>query len=325
MTPPLRVLFDFNNLAIMNLHLPIVQAKTPTPKWELWDYLMFTRIHDFVIKAMVDTKSKKVEVYLAGDLKAPNWRNEVYKPYKADRAPSPDIDWDTVWAHLEAFKETLQEFMPWHQITVKGAEADDIIAILTKQQEANNGLTTIYSSDSDYLQLCSPNTRVFKPTIMDYVAFPATLRIAGTKVECPTREEFTLLSVLTGQGGKDNVYNVRTPEDWAPAPDKKRKPPYGVKAAHKAIHAPEGMQSHLTKLGHYERYLRNKELIDFECIPESVEQAILEVQSTLPPLNNSFKGYTEKASWGDKHPDKEGMDELYKEIFKHANHNTCTA
>lgn len=311
----IRILFDFNNLALMNLHLPIVGVKTANPEWELWDYLMFTRIHDFIIQAMVDAQAKKVEVYLAGDSKEPNWRNHVYEPYKADRSPTEGIDWESVWAHLEGFKDSIAQYMPWHQITVRGAEADDIIAVLTAQQEQENKATTIYSSDSDYLQLCSPRTRIFKPTIQAYMEFPTTLRIAGTKVECPTKEEFTLLSVLTGQGGKDNVFNVRTPSDWAPTPTCKRKPPFGVKAAQKAIDAPEGLTSYLTKLGHFERYQRNRELIDFACIPIEVKQDILMAQENLPALNNEYKQYTEMASWGDRHPDKDEMDLLYKEIF----------
>lgn len=53
--------------------------------------------------------------------------------------------------------------LPVDMISVDKQEADDIIAFLTKKLEAQGNLTTIVSSDKDYLQLLSPLVKVYAP------------------------------------------------------------------------------------------------------------------------------------------------------------------
>jgi len=63
------------------------------------------------------------------------WRKDVFPYYKFKRKEDrdkSDFDWDTIWACIHKVKEELQKYMPYRIMEVYGAEADDIIAVLSK-------------------------------------------------------------------------------------------------------------------------------------------------------------------------------------------------
>jgi hypothetical protein len=268
----MKVLFDFNNLAMRLIHLPMLHAASADPKWDMWKYMMFNNVYEFVSTEAVNLEDKRVDVILACDNKEGTWRSRIYPPYKGNRKKDEKINWDLVFTHLNMFLADVQTYLPWKVMQVPLCEADDIIACLCRNKAAGERYI-VHSGDSDYLQLDGPEVDIFVPHKDEYVTFPCNVKIAGTSVFCNTAEEFLLLSVLTGQGCKDNVYNIKTPTDWAPTEEKKRKPPFGVKAAQKVIDA--GLDTGLEKLGCKNNYLRNKTLIDFNEIPKEVADAVL--------------------------------------------------
>jgi hypothetical protein len=278
---------------------------------------MFKRVHEFTVDTLVDMSTTEAEMYLAGDTHAVTWREEKYAPYKGNRIKSDEIDWDTVWEKLELFKQIMLQYLPWHFVTCDGAEADDIVAVLVREAEEADVTSVVYSSDADYLQLCSAKTNVYRPTHLEYVSFPAQVKIAGAPVKCETPEEFVQLSILTGQGRKDNVYNVKTDTDWVPTPEKKRMPPFGVKAAQKVLAAPD-MQDYLEKLGCWDNYQRNKTLIDLRCIPSEVQLAIQQVLKTerILPKNNNLAGLIDAMQWESLAESAVDCHDLYKTIYK---------
>ena len=308
---------DFNNLALMTLHLPAVQAKELRPNWDMWYYIMFKRVHEFTIETLVAHNHAKARIFLAEDIQEKTWRHEKYPPYKGNRVKDQNIDWPTVWDKLKEFKQLMQEYLPWHFISVEGAEADDVIAVLSWMAEAKGTKAVIYSSDADYLQLCSNNVLVYRPTHQEFVSFPTQLKIAGTNTYCETPEEFTQLSIMTGQGRKDNIFNIKTDTDWVPTPTKKRMSPFGVKAAQKAFTSGEGMLPYLEKLGCLDNYKRNKDLIDFRCIPEEVQAKIKEAlaQEAANPHNNDFCGLMGQVKWPSLVEMTNTYDSLYKTLF----------
>ena len=75
----------------------------------------------------------------------------IIKPSrKKDRAAS-GLDWDIIFTNLNQVRDEIKEHFPYKVIEVYGAEADDIIAVLTR--ERNDDVTIIISSDKDFIQL----------------------------------------------------------------------------------------------------------------------------------------------------------------------------
>ena len=82
------------------------------------------------------------------------WRRDYFPQYKAsrkkDRAAS-GLDWNIIFTNLNQVRDEIKEHFPYKVIEVYGAEADDIIAVLTR--ERNDDVTIIISSDKDFIQL----------------------------------------------------------------------------------------------------------------------------------------------------------------------------
>jgi len=85
------------------------------------------------------------------DPKGGTFRNQMYAEYKAHRPPMPEelaAQWQGVFDVTDAFNIA--------RICVENYEADDVIATLAKQAEAQDWDVTIVSTDKDLMQLVSP-------------------------------------------------------------------------------------------------------------------------------------------------------------------------
>jgi hypothetical protein len=105
-----------------------------------------------------------------------NWRRGVFEHYKASRKTTrekSDFDWNEIFRILHKVREELDEYFPYKVLHLEGAEADDIIAVLTIYNSENkklNGLfeesepVLILSSDKDFQQLQTyENVKQFSP------------------------------------------------------------------------------------------------------------------------------------------------------------------
>ena len=106
------------------------------------------------------------------DLRAPTFRHEKFKDYKATRKKAPD----ELYNQLPKVKEILSNFnVPIFE--KEGFEADDVIgtiANLAQQKPASQEIETIIlSGDLDTLQLINKNTRVytFKKGLKDTILY----------------------------------------------------------------------------------------------------------------------------------------------------------
>ncbi|MGE9293458.1 MAG: hypothetical protein ACQKBW_07590, partial [Puniceicoccales bacterium] len=262
----MKVFFDMNNLAMRTFYI----NQQNDPSYDFWKYLMFEHVLNFVVD--VSDQEDISEVVLAVD--AGNyWRKDIYAPYKADRKKHRDdsIDWDEVFAVYKEFQRTIKKYLPWKVISVPKCEADDVIATLVRDTDER---CVVHSGDSDYVQLLVDNVQVFSPS-KGWLAFPLTLKLNGKEYLFADKDEYCKYAVLCGQGGKDNVYNVRTPTDWEPSETKKRKPPFGPAKAMKLIRE-NSVEEWLLKEGVRENYVRNQDLILFDRIPEWVRKSVRE-------------------------------------------------
>ncbi len=93
-------------------------------------------------------KLAPTHVAVAFDPKGGTFRNDIYSEYKAHRPPMPEelaAQWPKVLEVTRAFNLPL--------ICIENYEADDVIATLAKQAEAEGWDVTIVSTDKDLMQL----------------------------------------------------------------------------------------------------------------------------------------------------------------------------
>ncbi|MBQ4566633.1 MAG: hypothetical protein IJA79_00730 [Desulfovibrio sp.] len=292
------ILFDYNNLAHRCVHLKQISGSATDESWGLLSYMVFNIMYDFVMDTVeFMDEGDSVDVVLALD-DAINgyWRRDIYPPYKADRAKkraADDIDWSRAYTEFNKLADTIGRYTPWKVMRVPKCEADDIIYTLAVNHE---GGVIVHSGDSDYLQLVSENILLYSATARDYVDFPHTCRVAGTQVHCKSPEEYLVYAVLTGQGGKDNVYNVKTPTDWD-TESGKRKPGFGVAAVTKLLKSGKPLEDALKDAGLWDNYLRNKTLIDMREIPYRYRDAILAAFGEYMPEAADVRGMLSEYDW----------------------------
>ncbi len=94
-------------------------------------------------------------VAIAFDLKAPTFRHEMYKEYKAGRKGMPE----ELASQLPILKELLG-FLGYTIVSLEGYEADDILGTLGRVCEENGVKCMIATGDRDSLQLVSSKTTV---------------------------------------------------------------------------------------------------------------------------------------------------------------------
>ncbi len=96
---------------------------------------------------------------VAFDVSRKTWRSEEFAEYKANRSRTPD----EFRGQVELIGELL-DAMRVKRFAVDGFEADDVIATLTTQAEAEGFKVSIVTGDRDCLQLVSDDVTVLYPT-----------------------------------------------------------------------------------------------------------------------------------------------------------------
>ena len=133
---------------------------------------VFTKM---LMKLMADEEPEYMAIVF--DAGGETERDRLYEEYKANR---PEVDENLVqqFPYMRQIIEALR--IP--VVEMKGFEADDIIATLTKQAEAEGFEVRIYTNDKDMLQLLSPNVKVYrsdrqKVTVYDEKSFRKRYKI----------------------------------------------------------------------------------------------------------------------------------------------------
>ncbi len=234
--------FDFHNLLYRNVHVANFHVPEDT-EFEYWKYLMVNSLLTTIKKFKPD------EVICAIDAK-PSWRKSIYSDYKSRRRMArkkSTVDFDAFFLVANKFMEDIKKsFTNIYFLEIEKAEADDIIAILSKEFIRDSDVIII-SSDRDYMQLLkNPNTKLYDP-------------IKKAFVKCINPKKELDLKVITGDKSDD-----------IPA----IKPKCGPKTAQKILDA--GIEKELTDNNIRENYKRNKILIDFDFIPKDIIESIKE-------------------------------------------------
>ena len=103
-------------------------------------------------------KNKPTHFVVIFDSARKNFRNEIYKDYKANRTETPEDlapQFEYIRKSVEAFNVTSAEMLNY--------EADDLIATYTDKIIKKGAKVTIISGDKDLMQLVKPGVRLYDP------------------------------------------------------------------------------------------------------------------------------------------------------------------
>jgi hypothetical protein len=211
------------------------------------------------------------------------WRKDKFPYYKGrrkiDRAKSK-IDWNLLYSFINQIKSDLIEYTPYKVIEVDGAESDDVISVITKYLSTNDKFLVqdgfianppkilIGSSDNDFIQL-GKYKNVFQRSKIVKKLVPTPADIEAHLFEKSIRGEVS-----------DGIPNCLSADNCLV--DKIKQKSITTKWITPILESktiPENVK---------DKYMRNRELIDFEYIPREIESKIIETfDSTIPKGNAS--------------------------------------
>lgn len=220
------------------------------------------------------------------------WRKKISPEYKANRAKARldfPIDWDKFFAVRDEYLHKFSTMYPCKTIYLDTIEADDIIAILVKDLHETEEVIAI-TGDADIHQL-------FR--FSNFRCYDAKNHKEVKDIDW---EDLLTVKVLSGDKG-DNIKAI--------------KPRLGPVSARKIMFESDGdIHKYCVENGLEKEYLLNQQLVNFEMIPEYIQELIRDayenVKIITPDLNdlamNSNLDYVEI------------MDLFNRNLFKKVNY-----
>jgi hypothetical protein len=265
------ILLDLNQIVVSNIMQQINISKNDTVEEDF--------LRHMILNSIRSVKSKFGEDY--GELVICSdsfnyWRKTLFPYYKANRKKSRDasiFDWNAIFKTINKIKGEIRENFPYRYIEIPTCEADDVIAILTKKYSSSEKILII-SGDKDFVQLQK------YPNVSQY----STIMKSWIKEEHP--KKYLLEKVLSGDSG-DGVPNFLSDDDTFVSEGKRQK-----RLTQKKIDQimscvkPESIMTTAELSG----YMRNKYLIDFDFIPDELQEQIL-TEYDKPLENTSTQVY----------------------------------
>jgi len=183
-----------------------------------------------------DSKNKPTHFAVIFDSARKNFRNEIYKDYKANRSDPPE----DLAPQFEYIRKAVQAFnVP--SVEQLNYEADDLIATYAKQIISAGGKVTIISSDKDLMQLVSKDIRLFDPMKSRVIGEKEVVEKFGVKPE-----QVIDVQSLAGDSS-DNIPGV---------------PGIGIKTAAELINKYKNLDTLLKRTSEIPQKKRKQTLID---------------------------------------------------------------
>lgn len=210
------------------------------------------------------------EIVLCTDAANP-WRRDYFPLYKANRKKAranDDMDWTLIFDTLHKVKMEIKENFPYRYMYVENSEADDIIAVLTKQSTEP---VLIVSGDKDFQQLHKYDyVKQWSPNLNKFVVQDRP-------------DEFLKEHTLKGDKS-DGIPNILSNDNCLAE---------GIRQTplRKALFDTYMRITIENDDKYYRNYLRNQTLIDFDFIPEDVESRILQEYENTEPVTGKVFDY----------------------------------
>ena len=263
------LIFDLNQVAIANLMEQIGPTNEPV------DISLVRHMMLNTIRANIKKFRGYGEVILACDNKK-YWRTEVFQHYKATRKKNrkdSGYDWNSIFYCMNTVRDEFKEFAPYKVIDVHNAEADDVIAILTKMASSKEKVM-ILSRDKDFVQLqTNPNVSQYSPITKQYIS--------------ADNPKAHLKELIISGDKSDGIPNILSVDNSFVDGIRQK--------ALTQVKLNEMMFMDLDNDGPEElrrNWSRNKQLIDFDYIPKSVSDDIISTyENTKPATKTKFTNY----------------------------------
>jgi 5'-3' exonuclease len=234
-------IFDISHLCHRCIHVAVHEAPDDQQNGLFyWKYLIINSIF-----SSINTNNPD-RVIFAIDSK-PVWRKQLYEQYKEHRRdPKSKINYDIFIPTMNDYIDELnQVFKNMLWIKQDLCEADDIVAILSKEHSKRHDSVTIVSSDHDFNQLLiDKNIKRYDPIKRDYAL-------------CLNIKKDMEMKYLTGCSS-DNIKPIKRG--------------VGPKTAAKLLN--DGLEILLENEEIKDKYLMNRKLIDFNEIPQDLQDNI---------------------------------------------------
>ena len=266
------ILVDMNQVMIANLMVSLTQSD------ELQEGLVRHMILNSLRRYRNEFRKEYGELVLCYDSKH-YWRRQVFPYYKGTRKKDREKskhNWNNIFDVLNKLKDEFRNSLPYKVVEVDGAEADDIIAVLVKDQGVKNirlqnnmqpaQKVLILSGDKDFIQLHRFKfVSQYNPALKKYVG--------GV-------DPFLYISEHVLKGDRsDGIPNVLSDDKCLL--EGRRQRPLGKKKIESWINQdPDRFCQDESIRQNYER---NKTLIDFTFIPKEVEESIIDTYESFDP------------------------------------------
>lgn len=284
------ILIDYSQIALSNI-LPFQSdIKRQSPE-EIKNLIRHTTLS--TIKSYKKKYGKEYGQLVIACDGSNYWRRQQFSPYKHGRKAhreKSDLDWKTIFDTLAELRQDLIEHFPYKVINVESAEADDVIACLSKYTQDNElsaaGLydekqkVLIVSADKDFIQLQKyDNVRQWSPMQKKFVQ--------GSQKEV---KEYTIQHIVKGDSG-DGIPNILSKDDTFVTGERQK--PISAKRLSEFFEL--GIDA--CKSDEERRnYQRNQMLVNFEFIPTSLYENIINCYKSSSPKGdkNSIMNYLMK-------------------------------
>ena len=248
------IIIDMNQIALASVMMQLRMDETTEVSEDMVRHMILNSIRNYVMQFKSEYVENDADVILAWDSKH-YWRRDYYPQYKASRRKGrqeSDLDWNEIFGVTNKIRDEIKENMPYKSVEVYGAEADDIIAIVSNSYDK----VMIVSSDKDFIQLHKENVKQWSP-------------VTKQEVNGHNPDTYIKEHVLKGDSG-DGVPNVLSPDHTFT--DGLRQKPLGKKRIEKMIN--ENMSDWDDEVKR--NYQRNYKLINLKNIPKDIQSNIVD-------------------------------------------------
>ena len=183
------------------------------------------------------------------------WRKQAFPNYKAGRKANrekSEHDWAMIFDIISKVKNEIKTFLPYKVIEIETAEADDIIAVLTRKVKEK---ILILSGDKDFIQLHNARIQQYNPVLNKFVG----------QDENPSL--YIREHILKGDRS-DGIPNVLS-DDNVFIEGRRQRPLSKKKIEEWCNEIVPTFNDEEQK-----NYERNKTLIDLNCVPKELEDKI---------------------------------------------------
>ena len=146
------IIIDMNQIALANLMMNLNMNKSKEVDENMVRHMILNSIRMY----RQEYKQEYGEPVLTWDSKH-SWRRDYFPQYKASRRKGREkstLDWDKIFTVLNNIKQEIKENLPYKNLEIYGAEADDIIGVLIKDPKKwFTEKRMIISGDKDFIQL----------------------------------------------------------------------------------------------------------------------------------------------------------------------------